>query len=113
MPVFVSAFAGQVVNILVFFVAGLRNSVVSELCRPSAEVIAQLKLSTFHVRVRLMVVDGESLEGCASTGLGRVASLDNHALQLVPQFTCECRHSLTLQLPICSGCPGALPLRAG
>jgi hypothetical protein len=35
-----------------------------------------------------MVVDSESLEGCASAGLGRVAGVDDHALQFGPQFTC-------------------------
>jgi len=32
--------------------------------------------------------------------VGRVARLDNHALQFVPQFACECRHGCESLLPV-------------
>jgi hypothetical protein len=35
-----------------------------------------------------MMMDGKSLKGGASADLGRVACVDDHALQSVPQFTC-------------------------
>ena len=64
---------------------------VPELPRPGAEVVAQLALGRLHVRVRLVVVDRQSFQRGASAGLGRVAGLDDHALQFVPQFACECQ----------------------
>jgi hypothetical protein len=85
MPVLIGALAGKVVNR--YSVGGVLP--VPELPRTGAEVVAQLDLGGLHVRVRLIVVYGESLEGCASAGLGRVAGLDDHALQLVPQVAWE------------------------
>jgi hypothetical protein len=35
-----------------------------------------------------MMMDGKSLKGGASAYLCRVARVDDHALQFVPQFTC-------------------------
>jgi len=89
MPVFVGALVSQVINIE-FFALGvwLGQFAIPELLRTRTEVIAQLDLRGLHVWVRRMMMDGKSLKGGASADLGRVAGVDDHALQSVPQFTC-------------------------
>jgi hypothetical protein len=89
MPVFVGALVGQVTNVEVFALGvWLGQFVIPELQRTRAEVVAQLDLRGLHVWVRRMMMDGKSLKGGASADLGRVACVDDHALQSVPQFTC-------------------------
>jgi hypothetical protein len=39
-----------------------------------------------------MVMNSESLEGCASAGFSHVTSLYHGPLEFAPQFACECRH---------------------
>ena len=80
MPVLVGALADQVVD---GQPAG-RVLPVPELPRPGAEMVAQFALGRLHVRVRLVVVDRQGFQGGASADLGRVAGLDDHALQFVP-----------------------------
>jgi hypothetical protein len=89
MPVFVGALVGQVTNVEVFALGiGLGQFPIPELQRAGAEVIAQLDLRGLHVWVCRMMMDGKSLKGGASAYLCRVARVDDHALQFVPQFTC-------------------------
>jgi hypothetical protein len=89
MPVFVGALVRQVINIEVFAPGvGLGQFAIPELQRTRAEMIAQLDLRGLHVWVRRMVMDGKSLKGGASAYFGRFAGVDDHAFQLVPQFSC-------------------------
>jgi hypothetical protein len=89
MPVFVGALVRQVINIEVFAPGvWLGQFPIPQLQRTRAEVIAQLDLCGLHVWICRMMMDGKSLKGGASAYLCRVAGVNDHALQFVPQFTC-------------------------
>jgi len=69
------------VDLVVFLIAiGLVQFSITELKRSGAKLVAQNNLRLLHMRVRLLVIDGKSFEGCASAGLGGIAGIYDHAL---------------------------------